>query len=181
MTSRFPKHINAAPARTRSASFPHRDITMPAMSPPSGVARDGIARRAPAFVGLSRRMTWKSSGSVKRNCGFYVNIQTQFRAEGEGLLTAYAAMPTQTLAICVETGCSPCNIFSGMRGAAVVVASTAKKAAVNTKLTTSDRITQMLLHGNSLPPRLSPTSWLDRAKTRRRDPKKSIWCQIPRD
>lgn len=48
VTSRLPTIIKPAPTRTRVMSFPHRDITMPAISPPMGVARDGIASRAPA-------------------------------------------------------------------------------------------------------------------------------------
>jgi hypothetical protein len=39
---------------------------MPAITPPMGVARDGIASRAPAVVAESRRTTWKKSGSMKR-------------------------------------------------------------------------------------------------------------------
>jgi len=43
-------------------------MTIPEIRPPSGVAREGMTRRAPALVGLSSRITWKSSGIVKRNC-----------------------------------------------------------------------------------------------------------------
>lgn len=60
-------HISSAPVRTRYASFPHRDMMIPEIKPPMGVAKLGIARRAPVFVADSRRDTWNSRGSVKRN------------------------------------------------------------------------------------------------------------------
>jgi hypothetical protein len=67
ITRKFPMHMSKAPARTRWANLPQRDMTMPAMRPPIGVARDGIANLAPAFAADSIRMTWNSKGRVKRN------------------------------------------------------------------------------------------------------------------
>lgn len=66
VTRAFPTVIKIAPVRTKVISFPHRDMTMPAIRPPMGVAREGIARRAPAFVAESRRTTWKKRGNMKR-------------------------------------------------------------------------------------------------------------------
>lgn len=54
VTKPFPIAINIAPMRTRVISFPHRDMTIPAMRPPIGVANDGIASLAPAVVAESR-------------------------------------------------------------------------------------------------------------------------------
>lgn len=58
--------MKIAPIRTRVISFPHRDITMPAMRPPIGVASDGIASLAPAVVAESSKTIWKNSGRRKR-------------------------------------------------------------------------------------------------------------------
>ena len=71
VTSALPKAINMAPLLTKVVSLPHRDMTTPAMTPPIGVARDGIARRAPAVVAESSRTTWKNNGNMNRywnNC-----------------------------------------------------------------------------------------------------------------
>ena len=63
----LPKTIKAEPRRTSGINLPQRDIVIPATNEPIGVASDGIARRAPAFDADSRRITWKKSGSMKRN------------------------------------------------------------------------------------------------------------------
>lgn len=68
ITSALPKVMNSAPIRTSQSSLPNRDIITPAIIPPMGVAREGMARRAPAFVAESRSTTWKNSGSMKRYC-----------------------------------------------------------------------------------------------------------------
>lgn len=94
-------------------------------------------------------------------------------------LTAYAVIPTQTLAICVDTGRTPRSIFRGIKGAAEVFASTVMKAARKTTLAIKGEITQGLDQGSSFPPRLKPTSWLDSARIRRQAPKRSMRCQMP--
>jgi hypothetical protein len=66
VTKALPMTMRIAPIRTRLVSFPHFDIMMPAMSPPMGVASDGIASRAPAVVAESSRTTWKNRGRLKR-------------------------------------------------------------------------------------------------------------------
>jgi hypothetical protein len=63
----LPKQIMLAPVRTSGMSLPQRDMTIPAMMEPIGVASEGRARRAPAFVADSIKITWKKSGIMKRN------------------------------------------------------------------------------------------------------------------
>ncbi|KAH9822812.1 hypothetical protein Tdes44962_MAKER04645 [Teratosphaeria destructans] len=61
---------------------------------------------------------------------------------------------------------------------AVVLASTTKKAAKSTVLPTRDPMTHPLLHGISLPPRLNPTSCMERAVTNNKEPVKSTFALI---
>lgn len=91
--------------------------------------------------------------------------------------TAYADIPTQTFAICVETGRIPWSIRRGITGMAVVFASTRRNAPNRTKLPTNDEITQILVQGSSLPPRLNPTSCTERPRIRRRAPVRSTCFQ----
>lgn len=70
-----------------------------------------------------------------------VSRRYDYRTCKRGELTAYAAIPTQTLAICVETASCPLNIFNGIKGAAVVFASTMTNATSNTTLENNGRIT----------------------------------------
>lgn len=91
--------------------------------------------------------------------------------------TAYADIPTQTFAICVETGRIPWSIRRGITGMAVVLASTRRNPPNRTTLPTRDEITQTLLQGSSLPPRLRPTSCTERPRMRRRAPVRSTCFQ----
>jgi len=65
-----------------------------------------------------------------------------------------------------------------MIGIARVLASTTKKTAKRAKLPTSDPTTHGLLHGSSLPPKLSPTSWIEIAVTNNKDPVKSTLVKM---
>lgn len=68
VTRALPITMRMAPTLTRVTSFPHLDMTTPAIRPPIGVARDGIASRAPAVVAESSKTTWKKRGRLKRYC-----------------------------------------------------------------------------------------------------------------
>lgn len=59
VTSVLPRTMSAVPVLTSGRSLPQRDMMMPAVMAPTGVARDGMARRAPALEGESSRTTWK--------------------------------------------------------------------------------------------------------------------------
>lgn len=61
-------NMSSAPMRTRLARWPQRDMTKPDITPPTGVAREGIISRAPAVEAESWSTTWKNNGSIKRNC-----------------------------------------------------------------------------------------------------------------
>jgi hypothetical protein len=75
-------------------------------------------------------------------------------------------------------GFRPRNWRSGITGIAVVFASTQMNTARRNTLPTSAPITQPLLHGNSFPPRLSPTSCTEIAVTSSREPVKSTLALI---
>lgn len=68
VTRALPVNISNAPMRTRLANWPHRDMMKPDITPPTGVATEGIISRAPAVEAESFSTTWKNNGRVKRNC-----------------------------------------------------------------------------------------------------------------
>ena len=173
-TSPLPTTIKRAPTRTRPRSCPHRDMTMPAISPPMGTPKEGMTIRAPATVGESSRTTWKYSGRAKR---YYrkrdIRQDVSEARSGRVRLTAYAAVPPQTLATCVNTGSFPRSIRSGIMGIALVRPSTRMKSPKRARLAPNAPNTHGLLQGRSLPPRLSPRSCKETAATRSSAPEKS--------
>lgn len=65
-TMAWPTVMRTSPVRISGISLPQRDMTVPEMRPPRGMASEGRDRRMPALVAESWRMAWKKSGSMKR-------------------------------------------------------------------------------------------------------------------
>lgn len=86
-------------------------------------------------------------------------------------------MPAHTFAACVAIGSLPWSKRRGITGIALVFASTRRNKAKRAILPANEPITQGLVQGNSLPPRLRPTSWTETATTSSSEPEKSTLFQ----
>ena len=97
VTRALPTTMRMAPTLTSVTNFPHLDMITPAIRPPIGVAKDGIASRAPAVVAESSRTIWKKRGRLKRYCKGVSAYLTRMGWSYTRVLTAYADKPTQML------------------------------------------------------------------------------------